>query len=122
MGWAWPGVGPGSPEPPPGRSRVASGSDDLVDADVAAGAARPVDPVERVPRCLVTAVRLALQGLVVLVVGGQGARSCLRDQLVDCLSQGNHSSVVRISGYAGIEPTMGYAGTILRQVSDLCQY
>ncbi len=121
MGWAWPGVGPGNPEPPPGRSH-ASGSDDLVGADVAAGAAGAVDPRQGVLGGLDALTGLSDQRLVVLVVGGQGAALCLRDEIVHGLSQGNHSSVARTSGYAEVKPTMGYAGTILRQVSRLCQY
>lgn len=120
VGWAWPGVGSRSREPPPGR-RHASGSDDLVGADVAAGAAGVRDLVQRVLGGLDARLRVLLEPLVVGVVRRQRAAAGLVDELLHGLSQGDHSSVVRTSGYAEVKPTMGYAGTILRQVSNLCQ-
>jgi hypothetical protein len=86
------------------RAEAVGRSDDLVGADVAAGAAGGVDPRQGVLGGLDALTGLSDQRLVVLVVGGQGAALCLGDEIVNALSQGNHSSVVRISGYAGINP------------------
>ncbi len=90
-------------------------SDHLVDADVAARAARSVDPVHRVPGALVAPPGSPLQGLVVLVVGGQRAAPGLVDELFGTLCQGNHSSVVRIRNRRAdsTKPTSGYATSII---------
>lgn len=99
-GQAGPGVGPGSPEPQPGRSRT-SGSDDVVDADPAAGAAGLVDLLQRVLGRLDALPGLTLERLVVRVAGGQRAAAGLVHQVLDALSQGNHSSVGCVPGLAG---------------------
>ena len=86
------------------RAEATVRSDDLVDADAAAGAAGLVDLLQRVLGGLDALSGLTLQRLVVRVAGGQRAALGLLHEVLRALSQGNHSSVVRISGNAGVNP------------------
>jgi len=91
--------------------RVSDGSDEAVDADLAAGATGLADAVQRVLGGLHAGVGVLHQRLVVRVVGRQAAGARLVDQVFDTLCQGNHSSVVRTGKPEN--PPLGYADTIV---------
>lgn len=103
---------------PAGRAagRQSAGSDDLVDADVAARAAGPVDSVQGVPGGLDALPGLPYQRLVVRLIGAQRAIRRLVHEPLDVQRDPTPRLCASESKIDSTKPTSGYAVSMVRDL------